>query len=205
MIKINLIRSAGSKQKKINRGENFVEDNKSAVVKIVVALLLLILAAATPFYLTTVEVYKLNVEIADLDKREKDFRKIIAKSKKILAEVEKIEKEIKRKEREFLAISSIKEERNRAFTLMDKISLLMPEELWLESIRFAQRNLEMGGVSSGFAPVNALISSLQKDENFSSVTLKSISSRGELTDSGGSDSKKGLKKFSIVVELRDSV
>ena len=74
-------------------------------------------------------------------------------------------------------ISSLDADRYRAFKVLDTVSLLIPERVWIDRMTFSARQLDVLGASWEFLPINDFVTLLKQSGVFENVRLKAISAQ----------------------------
>lgn len=100
-------------------------------------------------------------------------------------------------------ISSLESKRYHAFKVVDTISLLIPEKVWINTLSFKSgAEMELSGASWEYIPINDFVSLLKQSGIFETVVLKSIASGASRGDQGIPEALQTEKTFSLSLRLR---
>lgn len=145
---------------------------------------------------------KVNVLEASIKKLEAQL-KAKEEVRNEAAAIQKKEDELKGK---LAVVSSLDSDRYRAFKVMDTISLLIPEKVWIEGLTFNNKQVQFSGSSWEFVPINDFVALLKQSGVFDGVILKSINSTPAGTPVPGVPlALQTMKKYDISMDIKGSI
>lgn len=161
MIKINLlpVRAAAKK-------ESLRKHLSIAVLSLIVCLIV-----TGYFYFT------LSSRIADKNQKISETQSELDRLKSVIAKVNKFKKDSAVLEKKLNVITVLNEGRQSSVFLMDELSNVMPEKLWLASLKEDKWNLDIQGQAIDQATIAQFMTNMEKSAMFDSVRWKVTQSK----------------------------
>jgi type IV pilus assembly protein PilN len=176
MIKINLL---------LRKKEKRIGMRKEIVVALLSILLLLILLAFVHWQKIN-EKDRMAREIAKTRQEITDYQAQIAEAKKAKEEQQALQEKLN-------VINALRKEKSSSAKVLDEVSTLKPEKMWLESFKKEGLKLGIEGIALDDETVANFMTNLRKSSLFKSVDLV-VSERSE-------QNKVMLKKFTLSCEI----
>ncbi len=163
MIKINLlpVRAAAKK-----------ESLRKQLTIAVLSLVACLIVTAYFHYAITSQIEEKNVRIAETQRE-------IDRLKSVIAKVNKFKKDSKVLEQKLNVIKELNEGRLSSVYLMDGLSKVMPEKLWLSNLREADWKLTIQGQSMNQSTIADFMTNMERSPLFTSVKWKVTQSKKE--------------------------
>ena len=117
---------------------------------------------------------ELRSESAKLEQENQVLMQELKTKEAVRSEKERIETEEAKIKGRLAVISSLDADRYRAFKVLDTVSLLIPERVWIERMTFSTKTLDVVGASWEFLPINDFVTLLKQSGVFDNVRLKQI-------------------------------
>lgn len=177
MIKINLlpVRAAAK-----------VEVLRKHLSTAVLLLILFAIALSYAHYLKTSRLEELNTQIAETQKE-------IDALKKVIDEVNKFKKDKETLSQQLSVIAKLNDSRVAPVYMLDEISKVVPENLWLVNVKETNWALDLQGVGDNNETVGEFIANMERSPMFTDIRLKQTKSEGGTKKGEG----KTTYKFSI--------
>ena len=106
-----------------------------------------------------------------VDKQTASVKEEIAKLEKIVGEIEKLKEERAKLEHKHAVIKNLDKGRMRAVYILDGLSQITPEKIWIESLEKSGKSLKITGVALDNDTIADFMMKLQQSKYFSGVEL----------------------------------
>lgn len=161
MVKINLlpVRAAAKRE--------------SLKIQAVIAVLMLVLLLIIIAFLHMSILGKID----DLNKEIKTTETELARLNKIKAKVDKFKADSKMLEKKLDVIKKLNLGRTDGVKLMDELSNVVPEKLWLESLKSVKSGLAITGLSMDHDTIAQFMTNMEKSAYFKEIRLKSTNQK----------------------------
>jgi type IV pilus assembly protein PilN len=156
MIKINLLPVRAAKKREFGRQQ------------LVLFALLLILAVFGNYYWYS----KVQSDLAALDQRIAATRAEIAQLEKTIGEVKSIKEDKKALEDKLKILDTLKKGRTGPVKVMDELTTLIPQRVWLIDYTESGGNVTMTGQASTYEELSAFSKKLKASVHFTNVVIK---------------------------------
>ena len=155
MIEINLLPVRAAR-----RRESFRLQSSIAVLTIILVIICIILFQAN-----------LKKRENAVDTQTASVEEEIAKLEKIVGEIEKLKQERAKLEKKHAVIKNLDKGRMRAVYIMDGLSEITPEKIWIESLDKSGKSLKITGVALDNDTIADFMMKLQQSKYFGGVEL----------------------------------
>ena len=162
MVKINLLPVRAAAKKEIIRAQLSIG---------VLLLVMLLIVVGYLHYSISSKIDGLKVSISDEEKE-------LARLNEIKKKVDKFKADSKTLEKKLDVIKVLNQSRTNVVYLMDELSNVMPEGLWLETFRDGGRGLIMTGISMSHDDIADFMTNMERSSMFSAIHLKSTQKQG---------------------------
>jgi|WetSurMetagenome_2_1015567.scaffolds.fasta_scaffold00686_13 type IV pilus assembly protein PilN len=168
MIRINLL-AERKQQNKPKKAEIVVsaEGRKSLALPVLLAIII-----AGTCFVVGLAYFLLNMNVEGLTSEYSDNTAKIAEYKKKIEEVKKYEELNKAIEARTNLINSLKKSQATPVRLLDDISKLLPDDVWITSVTYNSPQAVVGGVAFTNNEVVAFVDSLKKSADYTDVYLE---------------------------------
>jgi type IV pilus assembly protein PilN len=166
MIRINLL--AERKQKKQKIVATMVATEKKKAPALLVTLLTVIVGTLLVMGLAY---FLLSLSVDSLKEDQQKNNALIAESKKKIEEVKRYEELNKAIESKANLIRTLKKDQSTPVRLIDNISKILPNDVWLTSVSYNNPQVVLEGVAFTNFEVVAFIENLKKSPDYSDVYL----------------------------------
>lgn len=143
-------------------------------LKVLVFIIGIYVADFVPAKIREQKIAELDQTLQQLQSENQSLTQELRAKQAIRSEMEKInaaEAEIRGR---LNVISSLDADRYRAFKVMDTLSLLIPDRVWISRLAFTSKTLDVNGASWEFLPINDFVTLLKQSGVFDNVRLKQI-------------------------------
>lgn len=173
MIRINLLPLRAEKKKETLRQQGLIA----------VGIVVLLGAAVAAVHIT------LGADITDLRRRIGERRAEIAKLQAVIGEVKEFRKKKRELEEKISVIENLERRQHGPSQLLHELAVLVPEKLWIDSLKEASGSLALNGVAIDNQTIALFMTKLEASSWFRGVRLEETR---QVTRGGAS-----LKSFSI--------
>lgn len=165
MIKINLLPVRAAKKREFGRQQ------------LVLFVLLLVLAGIGNYFVYN----RFQSQLSSLDKQIAATRAEIAQLEKTIGEVKSIKDDKKALEDKLKILDSLKKGRTGPVKVLDELSSLVPQKVWL--VDFAEQNggVSMIGQATSYEDLSTFSKKLKSSEHFKNITIKGARQRPDGT------------------------
>ena len=161
-------------------------------------------AAYVPDRMMQTKIAELEAQIAQEQRELQSLKNKLKQKQAIRSEMERIQRSEAELKRKLKVVSTLDADRFRAFKVMDTLSLLIPDRVWVEGIKFGSGQIELSGASWEFLPINDFVSLLKQSGVFQGVRLNSISASPAPTIvQGVPKALQTIKKFTVNMTVKD--
>lgn len=215
MIKINLMgKKAAAGAVPFGLDERFaqlglsgaeLQELRPHLIRFLIMLVGLYLANFVPTYLQEQKVAKLQAEIDALDKDANVLRTELAAKRDIRKQMEQLNKEEVELQRQLNAVNSLQKDRGLAFRTVDNLMISMPQKVWIKSIDYKNKVVNLKGACWEYFPINDFVKVINESTQYADVSFRGItSSTAPDPVEGVPDSLQKVKDFEVEFRVKSS-
>jgi len=131
-----------------------------------------------------------------LDRQMTDLKKQIAKNVAIIKSYEQIERDFVLTQKRVAKAKEVIDDQERIVKSLNGLALITPYDVWYEKLTISKTNVSFAAYSKSLAGFSQLLTTLQKNEAYKSVSI------GKIQDGGSQNAK---MQFEINLGLEEKV
>jgi Tfp pilus assembly protein PilN len=184
-----------------------LESMKPAFIKIGAILLIFYAAQEAPHIYFDSKLKQLDATLKGLTDKVESMQKILAEKKEIRKDMEQLLKEEAETKRQLDVISSISKDRSVPFKVVDNLSAILPQKVWISRMEITGQTIQLEGNSWDYFSINEYIRSLNESPLLQAVTLRSMASEELATKpiAGIPEADQKTKVFQLEMMLRQQL
>ncbi|MFQ5900457.1 MAG: PilN domain-containing protein [Thermodesulfobacteriota bacterium] len=186
MIKINLLPVRAERQK---------EDVRRQISVVVLSLFLISVIIGYLHISISKQITSIEVEMADINVKMEQFKKVIKEIDGFKEQKRVLEEKIK-------VMKRLNENKSGPLKLLSELSDIIPEKVWLESLKEKKALIEIKGIASDNKTIADFMNKIERSPVFRGVEL-TVSQQTTKAKTG--DKGKGFKGFTLKFRLESRV